>query len=132
MKLRRVTPLLMLVAAAACTEARDIDTLEMEADMYWVDPGTGEPYSGPVMGALDDEGSTWKGTLAEGRPDGLYESFYAGCERWETSYWSSGVRHGTYESLYPEGGVIRSGAYSNGERCGEWVQFSGPLSYSPC
>jgi hypothetical protein len=102
------------------TEPRDVETLQM-VDGVYLNPETGEPYSGSVYGV----GSI--PTDSMGIPKGCGERFQ--------STLRDGKFHGSYSShidpfANTQGGVIiecglvmpDSGEYRDGEKCGQWFE----------
>jgi len=48
-------------------------------------------------------------------------------------YWfGGGPPDGPYESYYENGQLQVKGTYKDGERCGEWLDFSETVTHDPC
>lgn len=72
----------------------------MVVDSLYVDPGTGLPYTGPVVRYFDDAAETVqiRGALRDGTWDGELVVYHA------------------------NGRVRYMGSFENGDRCGPWVE----------
>ena len=102
--LRRFAPFLvalMLVSATSCVEgpSRDLSTLVV-VDSVYVDPGSGEPFSGAVHRTFDGEPgrSELEGRLLDGT-------------------W-----HGELRIFHPNGRIRYMGSFHEGARCGPWTE----------
>ena len=148
---------------AAQAEPRDLADLVRRGDTY-LDPQTFEPYSGPVRGwwaegsAAASQPTTLRerGTLVDGRWDGVHEWFHlsgelATMETYrngqlngpsETYFktgqlsakesYANGRLDGPYESYWHRGRLAERGQWSAGEPCGNWLSFGRTVIYPPC
>lgn len=91
----------LLAWAAGCgsSEPRDLSTL-IVVDSLYVEPGTGEPFTGPVYRPFpsDPERVQVEGTLLDGTWDGEFLAY-----------------HGN-------GRVRYMGSFDEGARCGAWTE----------
>jgi hypothetical protein len=98
--MRRVL-LLALGILAACgpPRARALDQLTV-ADSTYLDPGTGLPYTGPVVRFFDEapDRVQIEGSMTDGTWDGEMVVYH------------------------PNGRVRYMGTFEGGERCGPWVE----------
>ena len=140
---------------AAAQEAMSLDRLIERAGVY-LEPGTLEPYSGPVVRMWTPDIVRERGTLADGRWTGVHEWFHqtgrlSGRETWQNGvlhgpaemYFKSGllsVREnyadgeldGPYESYWTRGALAERGAWRSGRPCGEWTSFGRPVVFPSC
>ena len=65
--------------------------------------GTLEPYTGPVVAMWDAVLVRERGTLLNGRWDGVHETYYFEGQLEVRESWRSGVLHGPFESFFREG-----------------------------
>ena len=129
----------------------DLDRLEERRGVYLQRPAF-EPYSGPVLASWEDGRVRVRGTLTNGRWDGVREAYYMlGTLKARETY-SNGVLHGPFEPYFKKGtpsdkgtyvegrldGFYESfwirqlaerGAFSQGRMCGEWVLYFPQSSY---
>lgn len=140
---------------AAAQEAMDLGRLIERGGVY-LEPGTLEPYSGPVVRMWTAGVVRERGTLAEGRWTGVHEWFHqngrlSGRETYEDGvlhgpaemYFKSGllsVREsytdgeldGAYESYWTRGALAERGAWRSGRPCGEWTTFGRSVVFPSC
>lgn len=140
---------------AAAQEAMSLDRLIERAGVY-LEPGTLEPYSGPVMRMWMAGVVRERGTLAEGRWTGVHEWFHlngrlSGRETWRDGvlhgpaemYFKSGLLsvrenyangelEGPYESYWTRGALAERGAWRSGRPCGEWTSFGREVVFPSC
>ena len=98
--LRRGVAVLTFIMLAACGPApKDLTELAIRDSVY-VDPGSLEPYSGPVFRGFPDgpEGVQLEGHLLRGAWDGEIMVYH------------------------PNGRIRYMGSFRNGERCGPWTE----------
>ena len=141
--------------AAAAQEAMDLDRLIVRAGVH-LEPGTLEPYSGPVARMWTPDIVRERGTLAQGRWTGVREWFHqsgrlSGRETYQDGvlhgpaemYFKSGrlsVREnyangeldGPYESYWTRGALAERGAWRAGNPCGEWTSFGRSVVFPSC
>ena len=148
---------LMAVAATSlgAQAPADLDGLVRRGNVY-LDPATGDPYSGPVVRMFDSQRVRERGTMLNGTWDGERESFHLNgfVSLRETfrdgqlngpaeAYFKSGQLSakemyrdgrldGPYESYWSRGWVAEQGSWSGGEQCGEWVTFGRSLVFPMC
>jgi hypothetical protein len=92
---------LAALSAVACGETAPRDLAELVVrDSLYVDPGTGEAFSGPVFRrfASDLERIELEGELLEG------------------------VWEGELRVYHPNGRIRYMGSFRDGERCGPWTE----------
>lgn len=143
-------------------EPMDLDELVRRGDVY-LHPETFDPYSGPVEGRYDfapvagQEGvMRERGTLLNGRWDGVHEWFHltgelATMETYRNgelngpseSYfktgrisakemYANGQLDGAYETYWHRGRLAERGQWSQGEPCGNWLSFGRTIIYPAC
>ena len=150
-----VGPTITGATPAAAQEAMDLDRLIERRGVY-LEPGTLEPYSGPVARMWTADVVRERGTLAEGRWTGVHEWFHqngrlSGRETWQDGvlhgpaemYFKSGVLSvrenytdgeldGPYESYWTRGALAERGAWRSGRPCGEWTSFGRSVVFPSC
>ena len=70
-----VVLLLVLGCRPLPPEPRDMNTLDMEG-RTWIDPLTGEPFTGPYESYYENGDVYERGMFREGRFEGPFETFY--------------------------------------------------------
>lgn len=145
----------VLAMPAATQEPVDLDRLALRGDV-WVDPETGRPFTGPVVDMWVNGNMRERGTLENGKWDGVHEWFHfngllATREEFvdgvlhgpsETYFkngnlslrerYVNGKLHGAYEAYWARGRLAERGRWKAGERCGEWESFGRTLAYPAC
>ena len=76
--------------------------------------GSLEPYTGPVIAMWDAARVRERGTLLNGRWDGLHETFYYEGQLEVREMFRNGVQHGPFESWFREGAPSDKGTYRDG------------------
>ncbi len=154
MKRTTLTLLMLLVVVQLPLHAQqpmNLDELENRRGVYLQRPSF-EPYTGPVVAYWEDGTIRERGTLVDGRWDGVYEEYYAlGTLKARESY-RNGVLHGPFEAYFKKGipsdrGAYREGRlhgdyesywlrqpaevgqFNNGRECGHWVRYFPQSSY---
>ncbi len=136
-------------------EAMDLDRLIDRAGVY-LEPGTLEPYSGPVVRMWTPDIVRERGTLVDGRWTGVHEWFHQSGRLSGRETWRDGVLHGpaemyfksgllslrenyangdldgAYESYWTRGALAERGAWRSGRPCGEWTSFGRSVVFSSC
>lgn len=152
-----VTALVLALAAGplVAQEPLDLDRLVLRSDV-WVNPETSQPYSGPVVDTWVNGNLRERGTLLEGRWDGIHEWFhFNGLLATKETYvdgklhgpsetyfkngnlslremYVDGKLHGAYEAYWARGRLAERGRWDTGERCGEWESFGRTVVYPGC
>ncbi|MEO2157788.1 MAG: hypothetical protein ABGX31_00460 [bacterium] len=104
-------------------------------DGRFVNPSSGEPYSGDVISVFETDSSKTRelGTLRDGQWQGLYETYYFNGQLESRINYSDGEFDGPLERYYFDGKMIAKGTYNQGARCGEWFDVDGTEdSYPSC
>jgi hypothetical protein len=167
----RINPILRLFCFSAtllapvsvsAQQVVDLDELVRRGDAY-LDAASMEPHSGPVerhwSGNLTGQSGAVlreRGTLVEGRWDGIHEWFHLSGElatrenylagrlngSSETFFktgqlsakesYADGVLHGPYESFWHRGRLAERGQWSGGQPCGVWFSFGRTLNHTRC
>lgn len=133
----------------------NLDSLARRDGVY-VHPRTLEPFTGPVVRMWETGTVAMRGTLEEGRWQGVRESFYLSGRLSARETFRAGLLHGpaeayfksgqlsarenytngrldgAYESYWVRGAVAEQGRWSNGRPCGEWTSFGDTITYSAC
>ena len=135
--------------------AMDLDDLVRRGDSF-LDPQTFAPYTGPVVGMWASQTFRERGTLVNGKWDGLHEWYHENgrlsvretyadgeLDGPSESYFKSGQLSaketyrngrldGPYESYWARGRLAERGSWTVGSECGEWVSFGRTTTFSPC
>ena len=153
---------LSVPALAGARQAMDLDAL-ISRDGVYLDPRTSEPHSGPVErhwpgSPTGQDGPILRerGTLVEGRWDGVHEWFHLSGELatretyrggklsgpsetyFKTGQLSAkenyldGRLNGPYESYWHRGRLAERGQWRSGRPCGTWLSFGRTVSYEAC
>lgn len=141
--------------AAAPQEAMSLDRLIERAGVY-LEPGTLEPFSGPVVRMWTPDIVRERGTLVDGRWTGVREWFHQSGRLSGRETWRDGVLHGpaemyfksgllsvrenyadgeldgAYESYWTRGALAERGAWRSGRPCGEWTSFGRSVVFPSC
>ena len=142
-------------APAAAQEAMNLDRLIVRAGVH-LEPGTLEPYSGPVARMWAPDIVRERGTLTEGRWTGVHEWFHQTGRLSGREHYRDGVLHGPaemyfksgrlsvrenyangeldgpYESYWTRGALAERGAWRSGRPCGEWTSFGRSVVFPSC
>ena len=142
-------------AGVAAQEPMDLGELVQRGDVY-LHPETFEPYSGPVERNWTGDIPRERGTLVDGKWDGVHEWFHingrlATRETYRNgslngpseSYfktgqlsakemYGNGQLNGPYESYWHRGRVAERGEWAAGEPCGNWLSFGSTIIYPAC
>ncbi len=148
-------------AAVVAQSPADLDSLVRRGDLY-LNPETMAPFSGPVVAMYYEQQVRERGTLRDGRWDGVRESFHlnGGVSLRETyrdgqlhgpteaffrsgqlsarESYRDGLLDGLYESYWFNRGdesierVAERGRWSAGRPCGEWMTFGQARMFPPC
>ena len=125
MKRTTLTILVLLAATQLPLRAQEpmnLDELENRRGVYLQRPSF-EPYTGPVVAYWEDGKIRERGTLVNGRWDGVYEEYYAlGTLKARETY-RNGVLHGPFEAYFKKGAPSDKGAYANGRLDGPYESF---------
>ncbi|HET9949736.1 MAG TPA: hypothetical protein VFQ22_12500 [Longimicrobiales bacterium] len=105
--------LLAPLAAASAQAPKNMNELTLRDGVY-VDIRTLEPYSGPVVDMWNDSTIRERGTLVDGRWDGVHETFYFEGQLEQRETYRNGVLHGPFESYFRMGILSDRGTYENG------------------
>ena len=135
--------------------AMNLDDLVRRGDSY-LHPQTFAPYTGPVAGMWASQTFRERGTLVNGRWDGLHEWYHENGRLSLKEIYADGVLDGPsevdfksgqlsvketykdgqldgpYESYWARGRLAERGNWTAGRECGEWVSFGRSTTYSPC
>ena len=80
-----------------------------------------------------ENGQLWqKGFYYNGEMDGPFQSFYEDGQIEWNCFFSEDELDGPFESYHEDGQLESRGSYSNGEKCGEWIEENKTVSYPPC
>lgn len=139
----------------AAQEPTDLDQLVLRGER-WVDPATSQPHTGPVVDLWVNGNLRERGTLVEGRWDGVHEWFhFNGLLATKETYvdgklngpsetyfkngnlslremYVEGKLHGAYEAYWARGRLAERGRWQAGERCGEWESFGRTVVHPGC
>ena len=140
---------------ASAQEPMDLDRL-IERGGIHLEPGTLQPYSGPVARMWAPGTVREQGTLADGRWTGVHEWFHPNGRLSARETYQDGVLHGPseayfnsgrlsvrenytegeldglYESYWTRGTLAERGAWRSGAPCGEWVSFGRSVVFPSC
>jgi hypothetical protein len=100
----------------------DLDELVDRRGVY-LHPQTLEAYNGPVVARWDAASPRVRGTLRNGRWDGVRESFYQDGKLEVRETYRSGVLHGPFESYFRTGRPSDRGTYEDGLLEGAYEAF---------
>jgi hypothetical protein len=154
-EMNRILSLIGVVLVVGCggPETRDLRTLR-EVDGLYMNPGDGQPYSGPVFSM--EEGERRTGSLRDGLWDGPLEEYYENGQLREKMIWKDGEFDGSFEEYYENGQLMMKGIYKarelngpferydrngelldrgtlkDGKECGEWFEEGEVVNYQPC
>jgi antitoxin component YwqK of YwqJK toxin-antitoxin module len=96
---------------------------------YWF---RGPPSDGPYEIYHDNGQLLSKGTYKDGEGDGPLEIYWDNGQLRAKSTWKVGVQDGPRENYDENGQLMSTGIYTNGEKCGEWVEEGETVTYDPC
>lgn len=126
--MKRITPLLLALLAVgrmglSAQEPMNLDRLENRRGVYLERPSF-EPYTGPAIAYWPDTGRVRiRGTLVDGRWDGVVESYYAlGTLKARETY-DHGVLDGPFEAYFKKGSPSDRGTYVDGKLDGPYQSF---------
>jgi hypothetical protein len=100
----------------------DLDQLEERRGVYLQRPSF-EPFTGPVLATWDDGTIRVRGTLVNGRWDGVRESYYQLGTLKAREQFSNGVLDGPFEAYFKIGSPSDKGAYLDGRLDGPYESF---------
>ena len=128
----RILSVIGVVLVVGCgPEPRDMETLQ-ELNGLYLNPGDGQPYSGPVFEMRGDV-RTMTGSLKDGDWDGPYEEYYENGQLGEKGMKKDGEWDGPRETYYDNGELSYKGTYKDDEECGEWIEDGETVTYElPC
>jgi len=108
--------------AAQAQQPMDLDRLEERRGVYLQRPAF-EPYTGPVLAKWEDGSVRVRGTLVNGRWDGVRESYYQlGTLKARETY-TNGVLNGPFEAYFKMGSPSDKGTYLNGRLDGPYESY---------
>jgi len=113
---------LMLVVGCSSPEPINIDEL-VERDGIWHSKDTNKPYSGDVVGEFGNGQIRVEFTFKNGKPDGLYTSWYENGQKFEEGTYKNGKRERKWTVWYESGKLGGKGTYKDGKWDGlvtEW------------
>ena len=100
----------------------NLDLLEWRRGVYLERPSFA-PYSGPVVSMWDGETVRERGTLVNGRWDGVREIFYLTGQLAVRETYSTGELHGPFESYFRKGSPSDKGTYREGRLDGPYESY---------
>jgi hypothetical protein len=120
-----VLMLALLVVAPATLAAQASMNLEQLVDRrgVFLHAQTLEAYSGPVLATWDGTAVRLRGTLQNGRWQGVRESFYLDGQLEVRETYRSGVLHGPFESYFRTGRPSDKGTYQDGALEGAYEAY---------
>lgn len=110
----------------------------------WVDPLTGEPFTGPYESYYENGSVYERGMFRDGRFEGPFETFYDNGQLYRKGafkIWTQAELEeqrprtrldGPYESYFEDGRLWTKGTFKDGVECGEWFADGENLTYPPC
>jgi len=114
--------LALIHAPLHAQEPMNLDQLENRRGVYLQRPAF-EPYTGPVIAYWEDGTLRERGTLVNGRWDGVRESYYQlGTLKARETY-ANGVLNGPFESYFKRGAPSDKGTYEDGRLEGHYESF---------
>jgi antitoxin component YwqK of YwqJK toxin-antitoxin module len=125
---------LTLAAHSAAWAQAPLDFSELiDRRGVYLHRGTLEPYNGPVVAKWDSLRIRERGTLRNGRWDGVRETFYMEGKMESRETWQNGVLHGPFESYFRLGNPSDKGTYRDGRLDGPyesyWSRVAAPGQY---
>jgi hypothetical protein len=126
-EMKRVALLVLALLASAhsallAQQSMDLDQLEERRGVYLQRPAF-EPFSGPVVAHWDNGEVRVRGTLVNGRWDGVRESYYQlGTLKARETY-RNGVLNGPFEAYFKIGTPSDKGTYVEGRLDGAYESF---------
>ncbi|MGE0158537.1 MAG: toxin-antitoxin system YwqK family antitoxin [Gemmatimonadales bacterium] len=99
-----------------------LDQLVERRGVY-LDPQTLEPHNGPVVSMWNDTLVRERGTLLNGRWDGVHETFYLEGQLELRETYRNGVLNGPFEGWFREGEISDRGTYRDGRLEGPYESF---------
>lgn len=117
-----VTLLLSVPATLAAQAPMNLDRLVDRRGVY-LHPETLEAYSGPVVAMWDASIVRLRGTLENGRWDGVRETFYLDGQLETRETYRDGVLHGPFESYFRTGRPSDKGTYDEGQLEGPYEAY---------
>jgi antitoxin component YwqK of YwqJK toxin-antitoxin module len=124
---------LTLAAHTALTAQAPLDFNELvDRRGVYLHRQTLEPYTGPVVARWDATRVRERGTLLNGRWDGLRETYYLEGQIELRETWRNGMLHGPFEGWFREGVPSDRGTYVNGLLEGPYEsRWSRAMTQSP-
>ena len=116
----------LLIVASACADPVPRPLYELgRTDGRYVDPRSGEPYTGPVFDLFDDGSGavSERAQLVDGLYHGPRERYHANGRLRSMEMYQSGVRHGRYEWYNEVGLLFEIGTYRNGIQEGPYRAY---------
>jgi hypothetical protein len=124
----------LLAAGQAAVVAQQPTRLEdlVERRGVYLNAQTLEPHSGPVVSMWNETLVRERGTLLNGRWDGVRETYYYEGQLELRETYRNGVLHGPFEGWFREGAISDKGTYREGRLEGPYESFwSRALLQSP-
>ena len=114
--------LLSVPATVAAQAPMNLDRLVDRRGVY-LHPETLEAYTGPVVAMWDDSIVRVRGTLQNGRWEGVRETFYLDGQLESKETYSNGVLDGPFESYFRTGRPSDKGTYDDGQLEGPYEAY---------
>ncbi|MCH2464698.1 MAG: hypothetical protein MK237_02185 [Gemmatimonadetes bacterium] len=140
-----VALLLVLGCRPRPPEPRDMNTLDMEG-RTWIDPLTGEAFTGPYESYYENGDVYERGTFKDGRFEGPFETFYDNGQLYRKGafkIWTQAELEveeqrprtrldGPYESYFEDGRLWTKGIFEDGAECGAWFEDGENVTHPAC
>lgn len=111
--------LAVLISQSLTGEKIDNISLLVERDGVFYRKFSNEPFTGEVVSG--------GGRLKNGKPEGMWETYYTNGQLSHKGGYKNGEREGLWEYYFDNGKLSGKGVYKNGIREGLWIEYYGDL-----
>ena len=128
--MRKIFVLMSLLVLVACGEKDELENqsapeaVKMKKATLSLEERVKTAPDGPYVEKFEDGKVEIEGTVAGGKREGTWKSFYPdGSPRSESAY-TGGIRTGKTVAWYPNGVIHFIGYYEKGKQSGDWIYYN--------